>query len=152
MKKHSYIVFGIVAIIFLYALSGIFFGDMSTAEAADAVMDGFVSKSAYLTYGLITFMIVAILGFGIMELIKDPKSFIRLGITGGALVALLVITYYSASTSISFLEIPKEATAETLESMKAGVQFVGGLTATTGVLLFTGLAALVGFEVKNSIA
>lgn len=106
--------------------------------------DAFVGTYLYLIYFLVLAIAVAALAFGFSLLIKNKEALVRVGGGIAALFALFFVTYKMSSSDVSVLKL-------TVATTPGEVQFVGGLTTTTLVLIFLGAAVLLFFEVKNKI-
>lgn len=138
IKKYSGLIVGAIVLI-SYALSFVLY-PIEKDEFAFNLVDVHISLSKYLVYGLIA---LTLFFFG-LKVSKDPKSGIRFGIGLGLLVILFFISYSSASSDTS--ELSTEIFAEEKE-----YKIVGGMITTTIALIIIGLAALVGFWIKNLI-
>lgn len=137
IKKYAGLVVGVVVAL-IYGLSFILY-PLEKDQLAFNLVDVHLSLSKYLVYGLIALTLF----FFCIKVSKDPKSGIRFGIGLLLLIILFFISYSSASSDTS------ELTGIYAESKE--YKIVGGMITTTVVLIFTGLAALVGFGIKNLI-
>jgi len=106
--------------------------------------DAFVGTYLYLIYFLVLAIAGAALAFGFSLLIKNKEALIRVGGGMTALLTLFFATYKMSSSDVSVLKL-------TVVTTPGEVQFVGGLTTTTFVLIVLGAAVLLFFEVKNKI-
>jgi len=138
IKKYAGLIVGVLVAI-VYALSFMMY-PLEKDELAFNLVDVHISLSKYLVYGLIA---LTLFFFG-LKVYKNPKTGIRFGIGLGLLLVLFFISYSGASSNTA--ELTPGIFAEEKE-----YKIVGGMITTTIALIIIGLAALVGFWIKNLI-
>ena len=138
IKKYAGLIVGLI-VATVYALSFVMY-PMEKDDLAFNLVDVHISLSKWLVYGLIGLTLF----FFAVKVTKDPKTGIRFGIGIVLLGLIFLIAYSGASSDTS--ELTTGIFAEENE-----YKIVGGMITTTIILILLGLAALVGFGIKNLI-
>ncbi len=143
---------GVVAIFILSIFSGLdTFDEYSDTKYETGIFD-FGLSGAYL---LIAVTAIAMVGFGIFQVLSNIKGSAK-GLLGfGVLVALYVIAINTSSGDLESLEPSIKGAIEKFESSGNGtitsgnLKFIGGSITTVGILVAVAALSFVVAEIRN---
>lgn len=150
LAKHgTSIAFGLGALIVAIFLATVFgqIGDMTTVD--ELKQTNIFDLGLYLTIALAVLCAIAILGFGVYQIVTDFKGAMK-GLIGiGVLILIFFGAYASASPEV--LGDPIFDTIQKFNISEGVSKFVSGAIVTTGVTLAIAVVALIGSAVSNFI-
>jgi len=137
---------GLTILFFVFALSGM--EEFSMLAKEEQFTTGIFDVGLFGSLVLIVIAAVAMVGFGIFQILGDVKGSMK-GLLG--LFALLAIFFAAFATS------PGEETGAVAESIQrldyeispSSLKFIGGSIITSLVLILIAAAAFIFFEIRN---
>ena len=141
LKKHG---FQIALLISVIILSFGVFGYLLAEE-------GLKEQSLVSTPLLITYMMVLIgaaltIGLPLIKSLKHPKTLINTGLSFGAVLLVLVISYSTANGIV-----PQSTDGTYVGITSSNLKLAGSLISTAVILVVVGIASLIVLEVKSLI-